>query len=155
MKSAAVEHGPTIALAGDVPEVESFLAERIYEFNAKATGSFDGLAFSATQRDSTGAILAGISGHTWAGCCYIAYLWVDESQRGKGLGTALMAAAEDHAMRMHCAVMFVATHSFQAPGFYERLGYVRQSLIADHPVGHCSMTLAKRLLPQDARLRLP
>ena len=141
---------PIVLLAGDAPEVEAFLAQRIYEFNSQATGCFDGLSFSATQRDGAGAIRGGISGYTWAGCCYISYLWVGQAQRGHGLGAALLSAAEEHARSMRCTVVFVATHNFQAPDFYEHMGYVRQSLIRDHPVGHASMTLAKRLEPNDA-----
>jgi hypothetical protein len=47
-------------------------------------------------------------------------------------------------------VVFLATHSFQAPGFYERMGYERQSVLQDHPVGHSSLIFAKRLRPKAA-----
>lgn len=137
--------GPIVLLAGDAPEVEAFLAERIYEFNSKASGYFDGETFSGTRRDDSGVIQAGISGYTWGGCCYVSYLWVEESERGHGLGTALLSAAEEYARRRRCAVVLVATHSFQAPGFYERMGYERQTVVRDHPVGYSSSVYAKRL----------
>jgi GNAT superfamily N-acetyltransferase len=130
---------------GDAPEIEAFLADRIYEFNAKATGCFDGERFSGTRRDDTGAIRAGICGHTWAGCCYVSYLWVDESDRGRGTGTALLAAAEQHAKTRGCSIVLVATHSFQAPAFYRRRGYERRATVRDHPMGHASFVYAKRL----------
>lgn len=130
---------------GDSPEIEHLLAERIYEFNSKATGYFDGEHFSSTQRDESGVIRAGIYGYTWGGCAYISYLWVDEPKRGHGLGSALLVAAEEHAKTRGCDVVFLATHSFQAPRFYERMGYERQSILQDHPVGHTSLIFAKRL----------
>jgi GNAT superfamily N-acetyltransferase len=130
---------------GEAPEIEAFLAQRIYEFNARATGYFDGESFSVTRRDESGAIRAGVSGYTWGGCCYVAYLWVDEAERRHGLGTALLRAAEEHAKTKHCKVVFVGTHTFQAPGFYERTGYKQQSVVHDHPVGHASMVFAKHL----------
>ena len=130
---------------GEAPDVQAFLADRIYEFNSKATGYFDGEPFSGTQRDDAGAIQAGIYGYTWGGCCYVSYLWVDESERGQGLGTALLVATERHARMKGCQVVFLATHSFQAPGFYERLGYERQAVVHDHPLGHASLIFAKRL----------
>ena len=142
--------GPIVLLAGDAPEIEAFLAARIYEFNSKASGYFDGESFSGTQRDDLGVIRAGISGYTWGGCCYVSYLWVDESKRGHGLGTALMVAAEEYPSLRRCAVVFVATHSFQAPGFYERMGYGKQTVVRDHPVGHASAVYAKRLQQSDA-----
>jgi hypothetical protein len=62
----------------EAPDIQGVLAERIYEFNSKATGYFDGEYFSGTRRDESGAIQAGIYGYTWGGCCYVAYVWVDE-----------------------------------------------------------------------------
>ena len=52
---------------GDCQELEAYLSERLYEFNSKATGYFDGESFGATQRDELGTVLAGISGFTWGG----------------------------------------------------------------------------------------
>ena len=130
---------------GEAPEVEAFLAERIYEFNSRATGYFDAASFSATHRDESGAIRAGISGYTWGGSCHVTYLWVDERERGRGLGNALLLAAEQHAKAKRCAVMFLSSHSFQAPGFYERMGYERNAVVHDDPVGHSSVYFVKRL----------
>ncbi len=42
-------------------------------------------------------------------------------------------------------MVFLATHSFQAPAFYERRGYKAQAVVQDHPVGHASVVYAKRL----------
>ena len=136
---------PIVLRVGEAPEIQAFLAERIYEYNSKATGYFDGESFSGTQQDESGRIRAGIYGYTWGGCCYVSYLWVHESERGHGLGTALLAAAEEHAKMKGCNVVILATHSFQAPAFYERLGYEQQAVVQDHPVGHASVVFAKRL----------
>jgi GNAT superfamily N-acetyltransferase len=140
-----MNENPITICVGDAPDIQAFLDDRIYEFNSKATGYFDGETFSSIHRGGSGAIEGGLYGYTWGGCAYISYLWVDESRRGSGLGTALLAAAEEHAKRKGCAVVFLATHSFQAPGFYERMGYARQAVVQDHPVGHASMVYAKRL----------
>jgi ribosomal protein S18 acetylase RimI-like enzyme len=146
---SAMSGEPIVLHVGDAPEIEAFLAERIYEFNSNATGYFDGEYFSGMQRDDSGAVRAGIYGYTWGGCCYVSYLWVDAAQRRHGLGRALLLAAEEHARLRRCVVLFVATHSFQAPGFYERMGYEKQSVVRDHPVGHASSVYAKRLQRDD------
>ena len=130
---------------GDAPQIEAFLVERIYEYNAAATGHDDGESFTAVRESSPGDIEAGISGYTWCGCCYIAYLWVAEAVRGQGIGSDLVRAVEQHARAKACRVMFVATHSFQAPGFYVRMGFEPVASIPDHPVGHSSIFYAKRL----------
>jgi ribosomal protein S18 acetylase RimI-like enzyme len=130
---------------GEVAEIEAFLAERIYEFNADATGYRDGESFSATQQNESGAIQAGISGYTWGGCCYVTNLWVHDSKRGQGLGSTLLQTAEAHATTRGCVVMLLSSHSFQAPGFYERMGFRQQAVVVDHPPGHTNIVFAKRL----------
>ena len=125
-------------------DIDRFLADRIYEFNARATSRDDGERFGAVMRDAAGAIAAGVSGYTWAGCCYIAHLWVREPLRGQGMGKAMLQAVEVHARAKACEIVLLASHSFQAPGFYEKQGYGCQAVIADHPVGHSSSVFAKR-----------
>lgn len=141
---------PITVVVGEAPDTQAYLAERIYEFNAQATGYFDGESFCAVQRDESAVIRAGICGYTWGGCCYISYLWVEETQRGHGIGTALLAAAEEHAVAKNCKMALLATHSFQAPAFYERMGYRRQAILRDHPIGHASLYFAKSLHRDDA-----
>ena len=133
---------------GDAPEVETVLAKRIYEYNAAATGYYDGESFTAVHRSDSGELEAGISGYTWGGCCYVAYLWVADELRGKGIGSGLLDAVERHAQQKGCLVAFVSTHSFQAPAFYARRGYEEVARVNDHPVGHASLFYAKRLTKQ-------
>ena len=55
----------SIDIQGDESgEIDRFLADRIYEFNARATSRDDGERFAAVRRDAAGAIFAGISGYT-------------------------------------------------------------------------------------------
>jgi ribosomal protein S18 acetylase RimI-like enzyme len=130
-------------------EIEAFLAERIYEFNVNATGFFDGEEFAAAIRDTNGGIIAGASGHTWGGCCQLSQLWVHESARKQGLGKSLMLAVEAHAVTRKCTRIVLSSHSFQAPDFYRRLGYVEQARIAAYPTGHADIHFAKVLVCGD------
>jgi len=136
---------PIEFIAGEAPDVESFLTRQLDEFNARATGAYDAQSWSAVHRDPTGAIVAGASGFTWAGCAFVANLWVDESLRGQGLGRQLMAAAEAHARAEGCRIIFLTTHDFQAPGFYRRCGYEEVARVIDLPPGHVDFHFAKRL----------
>jgi len=123
----------------------AFLAGRIYEFNANATGYFDGRLLAGCVRNDAGEVIAGFNGHTWGGCCELAYVWVDERHRGQGLGTRLVRAAEAEALARGCTQVVLATHDFQAPGFYERLGYERKYAIEDRPRGHANIIYVKGL----------
>jgi GNAT superfamily N-acetyltransferase len=130
---------------GDDPALEAFLSERIYEFNAAATGYHDGESFSAQIQSDADGIEAGAYGFTWGGCCFVSYLWVDEALRGKGVGSALLDAVERHARGKGCRLVLLSTHSFQAPGFYARRGYAQVALVNDYPVGHRDIFYSKRL----------
>jgi GNAT superfamily N-acetyltransferase len=140
MRSRAV-----ISEQQDIEALESFLAERIYEFNVKATGYADGWLVAGTIQDDAGEIIAGINGHTWGGCCVIDHVWVDERHRGQGLGKALMQAAESEAVHRGCEQVVLITHSFQAPEFYEHLGYERKYAIEGRPKGYADIVFVKRL----------
>jgi ribosomal protein S18 acetylase RimI-like enzyme len=129
----------------DARALHSFLDERIYEFNVGATGHADGRPLGGVIKDDSGNIIAAIDGHSWGGCCHILHLWVHESRRRQGLGRALLQAAEQEAVRRGCARMLLMTHSFQAPAFYERLGYARLAEIPDYPRGHAEYIYLKRL----------
>ncbi|HEY4127200.1 MAG TPA: GNAT family N-acetyltransferase [Gammaproteobacteria bacterium] len=126
-------------------EIEAFLGERIYEFNSTATGLFDGEEYAAAIKDSQGSIIAGVSGHTWGGCCHVAQLWVHGSERKKGLGKSLLLAVERHALSRRCTQIVLSSHDFQAPDFYARLGYVEQARIAGCPKGHSDIHFTKQL----------
>lgn len=131
--------------ADPTPEQVAFLEDRLYEFNVAATGIADGRPLAIFVRAEDGQILAGLCGHTWGGCCEIRQVWVDEPVRRRGLGTALLQAAEAEARRRGCLQILLATHSFQAPDFYRRLGFELIAAAQDYPQGHQNLLLRKRL----------
>lgn len=126
---------PIRVSAREDSDFEAFLDARIYEFNVAATGIADGQLLHVAMIDAAGATIGGIAGHTWGDCCELSKVWVEESQRGKGVGTALMAAAEQEARHRHCRQMVLSTHGFQAPEFYEKLGFERLCAVPDYPRG--------------------
>jgi ribosomal protein S18 acetylase RimI-like enzyme len=121
-----------------------FLDDRIYEFNASRTGIADARLLAILVRDAE-AIVAGLYGWTWGQCCEVKILWVHERHRGAGLGTRLMTSAEAEARSRGATQIVLSTHSFQAPAFYQRLGFEIVGRIDDYPVGHQSIFLRKRL----------
>ncbi len=66
----------------------------------------------------------------------IATLWVDEKSRGKGLGKKLMDMAEDEGKKRGATFAYTNTFTWQAPGFYEKLGYTLYGKLDDFPVGN-------------------
>ena len=92
-------------------------------------------------------VVAGISGWTWGDCCELQSLWVDESLRGNGLATRLLAAAESEAAARGCRQTVHFTYEFQARGFYERHGYQLIGRVPDFPSGTDVLWFQKDLAP--------
>ena len=95
-------------------------------------------------RDARGRTRAGLVASVWAGWLYIDNLWVADGWRGRGLGARLMARAEREAVRRGCGSAWTDTFSFQAPGFYRKLGYKVFGTL-DVPRGQRRYFLRKRL----------
>ncbi|MGA8445758.1 MAG: GNAT family N-acetyltransferase [Roseiarcus sp.] len=89
-------------------------------------------------------IVAGLAGETYSGWLFIRYLWVSDALRGKGIGRELMGAAEGRAVERGCHSAWVDTFSFQAPGFYRKLGYAPFGEL-DYPPDFTRIFLRKRL----------
>jgi GNAT superfamily N-acetyltransferase len=69
------------------------------------------------------SVVAGLVGETYCGWLFIRYLWVSDGLRGQGIGRKLMGGGEDRALERGCHSAWVDTFSFQAPGFYRKVGY--------------------------------
>jgi len=68
--------------------------------------------------------LGGILGRTWGKCAEIQILWVHPDYRHQGLGSRLMQDFESTAIReFNISTFYLETFTFQAPEFYQRLGY--------------------------------
>jgi ribosomal protein S18 acetylase RimI-like enzyme len=121
------------------------LEDRLNAFNMERTGYRDGRDLSCFVRDGDGRLVAGIDGYTWGGFLYVASLWVDETQRGRGVGCKLLEAAEEEAAARGCVTSVLSSFEFQAPEFYERLGYEIVGKTEDTPRGFRELLYQKRL----------
>lgn len=127
------------------PKDVTFLDDQITAFNFATTGITDGELLAIFLRNKQNEIMAGIYGWTWGGTCEIRSLWVHEDWRGKGIGRELLTQAEAEAIRRGCAQIVLDTHSFQAPGFYTKLGYQITGSHQDYPKGHQKYYMEKKL----------
>ena len=97
--------------------------------------------------DAKGQVLGGAVGRTWGACAELQQLWVAPAQRGQGLATQLMAAFEAEAAARGCQMFYLETWSFQALGFYQRLGYREGLRVEGFGPGLVKHWLTKRLTP--------
>jgi len=86
-------------------------------------GPEDTLPLSVVARDEDNKIIGGVSGRTIYKNFLIGIVWVDKETRGTGLGRKLMELAEVEAKKRGCLVAQLDTLSYQAPDFYQKLGF--------------------------------
>ncbi len=91
-----------------------------------------------------GELTGGLYGTTSYDWLAIELLFVPQALRSSGLGSQLLARAEEQARARGCIGAWLDTFSFQARGFYEKLGYELVGTIPDHPVGGARYFLTKR-----------
>lgn len=95
------------------------------------------------HRDAAGEVDGGL----WAVIDYdwmhIDLLALPAEARGKGVGRAMMRTAEWEAGRQGCVGIWLDTGSFQAPGFYAKLGYEVLGQIDDYNPGITRFWLRK------------
>ena len=114
-------------------------------FNEAQSGPVEFEKVGLLVRDSAGVVKAGLIGkHIW-GWLRIDTLWVEETVRGKGLGSRLLAQAEEEAKAAGCTRALLDTFEFQAPEFYEKRGYSRYAVLEEFPHGSSLFYLKKDL----------
>jgi GNAT superfamily N-acetyltransferase len=129
--------------------VSRTLSILIRQFNAIRSGlpnDFRLLVIVLTHPE-TGEILGGLWGGTSFSFLHIDLLFLPESLRGAGLGSRIMALAEEEAIQRGCTGVWLDTFSFQARGFYERLGYTVFGALEGNPPSPTRFFLTKKLAP--------
>ncbi len=118
---------------------------RLAAFEEAAAGPLDIKPLAILIKDEAGATVGGLIGRSLFRWLIVELLFVPEEQRGRGLGGAIMARAEAVARERGCVGLWLDTYSFQAPGFYEKLGFERFGQVDGHPPGATRFFFQKRL----------
>jgi GNAT superfamily N-acetyltransferase len=120
------------------------IVKGLVAYNAAAAGKFNHRPLTVTIREQ-GEIVAGLAAETFWGWMFVSLLWVSDAYRGHGYGSALMVTAETEARNRGVRNVYLDTFSFQAPGFYKKLGYREFARLDEFPAGHCRVWMTKAL----------
>lgn len=128
------------------PALREAILQPLRAFNESKIGPLKPETLAIALRDpESGAVTGGLWGTSAAGWLYVDLLVVPEPCRGQGLGSELLRQAEDIARKRGCIGLFLSTGTFQAPGFYEKLGFTAFGTLSDYPPGHATIYYMKRL----------
>ncbi len=134
-----VDENPDLALRDSI-------LKPLRAFNASQVGPISAERIAVLLRDpKSGEVVGGLWAHSVADWMFVDLLFVPEAWRSRGIGRSMMARAEEAARKRNCVGVWLHTGTFQAPGFYEKLGYSRFGEIADYPRGHATYFYCKRL----------
>lgn len=126
------------------PKTEKYIVQRLWQHNERFA-DINIKPLNVIVYDDQGNIQGGLLAHTWCGTLDIHYLWIEDVYRLHGTGRQLMLTAEDEARNRNCHMSVVDTMSFQARGFYEKLGYQVYGEQAGYAQRFARYYLAKRL----------
>lgn len=113
----------TVTIAEDDPKVAGTIETELLRSLRATLPQSDNQGFVLSAKSERGELVGGLTASTSYGWLLVKNLWVAETQRGKGLGRALMAKAETKARDLGCHGAWLDTSSPDARRFYERLGY--------------------------------
>ncbi len=136
---------PTLTIIDDpASEHRDAILAGLLKFNASRAPPANRRELCIAIPGGDGAIQGGLYGWTSYDWLFVELLFVPETLRGQGHGAALIAEAEGEARARGCIGCWLDTFSFQARGFYEKLGYQLAGTIPDHPRGGARYLLMKR-----------
>ena len=100
-------------------------------------------------KEHDGNIVGGITTSTLYWAQYLESFWVDKRYRGQGYGRDLVEEAERLSKKNGCVVSQTYTFSWQAPDFYQAVGYELKATYDGYREGITELILMKNLNETD------
>jgi len=136
----------TIAIASEEEVRTIALWQRLREFNYRNVGKYpEGQNVWLNAKDDAGNLLGGFRGEVHFQWLFVNILFVEESQRGKGIGTRLLAEGEAHGRKIGALRSRLETFDWQAPRFYLKHGYRELAALPGYYQGHALSLMMKDL----------
>ena len=133
-------------------EREDYITNQLVAFNLAHSNAYTNEQYSPQPLhiyvlNSAGTVLDGLVGRTHSIPFWleVSVIWVDEQVRHQGLGRQLMERAEHEARSRGCRYARLATSDFQAPEFYQKLGYMLYGKLENLPPGETAFYFWKEL----------
>jgi len=125
------------------PDDRRAVAAAIAAFHAE-TVAYEASRFTVAARTAAGERAGVVFALVYWDWLFVEAMYVAAAYRGAGLGSALLARAEQHAAALDCHSAWLDT--FQAVDFYRRAGYEAFGHLDDYPAGQTRWFLRKALV---------
>jgi GNAT superfamily N-acetyltransferase len=136
----------TISPATEEEVQSGEIGRRLREFNYTHVGEYPATEYiRLNAREADGSVVGGIRAVVALYWLRVEVLWVDEAERGRGIGSQLLAEAERLAREMGARNAALETFEWQAPRFYQKHGYEAVARIEGYAKGFY-LALMKKVL---------
>ncbi|HZU90700.1 MAG TPA: GNAT family N-acetyltransferase [Stellaceae bacterium] len=145
--ASAADSEPTVTVTDRPDErARTVIADGLsaYNYEKARYRDYRPLAVVVSEAE-TGETVGGLYGRTSLGLLFVERFFLPETWRGKGLGTRVLALAEEEARRRGCTRAALMTLTFQAPGFYLKQGYSVAARLDCDPPGATRFLMTKKL----------
>jgi len=129
------------------PADVAVITDGLRAYYVNQAGFYDFRPLAVFVRDpQTGKAVGGLYGRSEFGLVYVAWLFLPEDLRRAGIGSRVLAMAEEEGRRRGCTRIALTTLSIEAPGFYKKQGYEVAATIDCDPPGLTRYYMVKRLV---------
>jgi GNAT superfamily N-acetyltransferase len=137
---------PIFTLKPDpTPEEKYLIIDPLIAFNEAQAGPRNVREFAYHVRSESKDLLGGLLAHTHFNHLFVSAIFVDQRFRRHGIGRELMRRAEALALEQGCDAIYLDTFDYQAPMFYEKLGFKVFGKLENYPPPHQRSFLVKRI----------
>jgi GNAT superfamily N-acetyltransferase len=127
------------------PDERNRIIDPLIAYNEAQAGPRNSKEYAFSVHSETGEFVGGLLGFTHWNHFFVAAVFVDPQLRRQRVGRELLRRAEALALDQGCDAIYLDTFDFQAPGFYEKLGFKVFGKLEEYPPGHQRFYLVKRL----------
>jgi ribosomal protein S18 acetylase RimI-like enzyme len=126
-------------------EERNQIIDPLSAYNEAKVGPRNKKEFAFSVYSETGEFVAGLLGFTHWNHFFVSAVFVEGQFRREGIGRELIQRAEALALQHGCDRIYLDTFDYQAPGFYEKLGFRVFGKLEDYPPGHRRFYLVKQI----------
>ena len=137
MRNGNAKADPDITVTDELdPADVAVITDGLGAYDFSQIGYRDFRRLFVVVRDlQTGKVVGGLYGRSEFGLVYVDWLFLPEDLRGAGIGSRVLAMAEEEGRRRGCTRIALTTLSVEAPGFYKKQGYDVAATIDCDPPG--------------------
>ena len=152
MPNDDTEADPDVTVANEDeldPADVAVITDGLRAYYVDQAGHYDFRPLAIFVRDpQTGKVVGGLHGRSEFGLLYVAWFFLPEDLRRAGIGSRVLAMAEQEGRRRGCTQIALTALSIEAPGFYKKQGYDVAATIDCDPPGLTRYYMMKRLMPK-------